>query len=234
MWSYYGSKTNLVHLYPKPVHDKVIEPFAGTARYALRHFEKDVLLVDKYHVITDIWKWLQKCSENDIKSMPRFKKGENINEHTYDCPEQRYLIGFLVCFGATTPRHVASPRLRERPGAMNHTIKSIASQLWKIRHWKIENKSYEEIPNEKASWFMDPPYEFGGHAYKESNKKIDFVSLAGWARQREGQVIVCENTRATWMDFKPMAKQNVLSGVNHEAIWTNYHTQYDNEQLTLL
>ena len=74
MWSYYGSKANIVHAYPKPVFDKIIEPFAGSARYALRHFEKDVLLVDKYEVIVKIWKWLQTCSEGDILGLPhKFK-----------------------------------------------------------------------------------------------------------------------------------------------------------------
>src|SRR6185369_4284263 len=115
MWSYYGAKTNIVHLYPKPMHDKIIEPFAGTARYALRYFEKEILLVDKYHVITDIWKWLQQCSPADITSLPRFKAGDNINDFTYDCDEQRYLVGFLVGFGLTDPRKTATPRLRNRP-----------------------------------------------------------------------------------------------------------------------
>lgn len=226
MWSYYGAKTNIVHLYPKPIHDKIIEPFAGSARYALRYFEKEVLLVDKYDVIVKMWKWLQQCSEQDILTLPRFKMGDNINDHKYDCEEQRFLIGFLVGFGFADPRKTASPRLRNRPNAMNYTIKRIASQLFKIRHWEIRSGSYEDIANERATWFIDPPYEFGGHVYRFSNKKIDFKNLASWCKSREGQVMVCENTKATWMNFKPMVIQNVLSGSNYEAIWTNMPTSY--------
>ncbi len=59
MWSYYGAKTSIVDYYPKPKFDKIIEPFAGTARYALKYFDRDVLLVDKYDVIVKIWRWLQ-------------------------------------------------------------------------------------------------------------------------------------------------------------------------------
>lgn len=54
MWSYYGAKTNVINFYPRPKHDKIIEPFAGTARYALKYFDRDILLVDKYEVITKI------------------------------------------------------------------------------------------------------------------------------------------------------------------------------------
>jgi hypothetical protein len=233
MWSYYGSKTNIIHLYPKPKEDKIIEHFAGTARYALLYFEKEILIVDKYDVIIKIWKWLQKCSEKDILTLPRFKAGDNINEHTYDCEEQRFLVGFLVGFGFTDPRKTATPRLRNRPNAMNYTIKSIASQLYKIRHWEIRLGSYEDTENVRATHFIDPPYQFGGHAYKCSNKHIDYNHLGEWCRTREGHTIVCENTKATWMDFKPMVTQNVLSGRNEEAIWSNHPTPYDNIQLKI-
>jgi site-specific DNA-adenine methylase len=221
MWSYYGAKTNLIKYYPRPKCSKIIEPFAGTARYALQYFEKDVLLVDKYDVIVKIWQWLQKCSEKDIRDLPRFKAGDNINDHHYDCEEQRFLVGFLVGFGFTGPRKTATPRLRNRPNAMNYTIESIASQLFKIRHWKIEQGSYEDIPNQEASWFIDPPYQVGGHAYAHSNKKIDYNHLKEWCVSRRGQIIVCENSKADWMDFQPAFIQNVLSGRNYEVIWTN-------------
>lgn len=231
MWSYYGAKTNIIHLYPAPKEDKIIEHFAGTARYALRFFEKDILLIDKYPVITEIWKYLQQCSEKDVLSLPRFEAGDNINAITYDCEAQRFLVGFLVGFGFTDPRKTATPRLRNRPNAMNYTIIRIASQLFKIRHWKIECSSYELTPNQKATHFFDPPYQFGGHAYKMSNKKIDFKHLAEYCLTREGQVIVCENSKADWLPFKTMVTQNVLTGKHHEVIYTNDHSQYDNEQL---
>ncbi len=234
MWSYYGAKTNIIDHYPAPKFDKIIEPFCGTARYALKHFEYEILLVDKYDVIVKIWKWLQKCSEHDIRSLPRFKTGENINDFKYDCEEQRYLVGFLVGFGFTDPRKTATPRLRNRPNAMNYTIDRIAKQLFKIKHWEIRSGSYESIENKKATWFIDPPYQHGGHSYKMNNKKIDFNHLAKWCKERSGQSIVCENTKADWLDFQPMVRQNVLSGKNYEAIWSNHPTVFDNEQLKIL
>lgn len=242
MWSYYGAKTNVIHIYPKPRYDKIIEPFAGTARYALRYFEKDVLLVDKYDVIVKIWKWLQQCSTEDVLTLHRlkFQPKDNINTATYLCEEERLLVGFLVGFGFTSPRDTATPRLRNRPGAMKYTINKIANSLFKIRHWKIELGSYEEIPNQDATWFIDPPYQFGGHSYVKNNKHIDFTHLGEWSRERHGQVIVCESTRATWMDFNPITHQsvhNVHKNNNKpyvEAMWTNDKASYLGTQLQML
>ncbi len=54
MFSYYGSKSKVVDLYPSPKFGKIIEPFAGSARYSLKYFDRDVLLVDKWEVIIKI------------------------------------------------------------------------------------------------------------------------------------------------------------------------------------
>jgi site-specific DNA-adenine methylase len=106
MWSYYGSKSKIVHLYPKPKHDLIIEPFAGSARYALRYFDHDVLLVDKYQVIVDVWHYLQQASEADILGLPKLEKKERIPESLSQV-EQDFL-GFLVCGGVESPRHVVA------------------------------------------------------------------------------------------------------------------------------
>jgi site-specific DNA-adenine methylase len=76
MFSYYGSKGKIVDCYPPPKHKKVIEPFAGSARYSLKYFDKDVTIYDKYPVIIDVWKYLQEASESDILGLPRLERGE--------------------------------------------------------------------------------------------------------------------------------------------------------------
>lgn len=65
MWSYYGSKSKVIRHYPAPQFGKVIEPFAGTAQYALRYFDRDVLIVDKIEYIDPsdpIYQWV--CWDN--------------------------------------------------------------------------------------------------------------------------------------------------------------------------
>lgn len=235
MFSYYGAKTNLVQHYPRPHHNLIIEPFAGSARYSLKYFEKDVLLVDKYEVIIKIWKWLQVCSPGDILKLPmEVRIGSKVNDFTFDCEEAKMLFSFAANRGDERVHNRISKRTAEaRPGTLKHRLKRIANSLYKIKHWKIIHGSFENIENEKATWFIDPPYEFGGHAYPCSNKKIDFAFLAEWCKSRTGQVIVCENTKATWLDFKPMIEQRGSVRRTTEAIWTNEPTHFDNVQQKL-
>ena len=60
MWSYYGRKTKVVKYYPVPRYDTIIEPFAGTAVYSLHqdNWKKNVILIEKYDIIVNIWKYL--------------------------------------------------------------------------------------------------------------------------------------------------------------------------------
>ena len=90
------------------------------------------------------------------------------------------------------------------------------------------------MPNENATWFIDPPYEFGGEHYKNGTKDIDFAILGDWCKSRNGQTIVCENMKANWLPFKPMVKiQGACQTFTTEAIWSNLPTNYDNVQQTL-
>ncbi len=233
MWSYYGGKTKLVHHYPTPKEDLIIEPFAGSARYALEYWERDVLLVDKYDIVVKLWKWLQQCSPKDILSLPIPKVGDKIKREDFECDEQFWLMGFSIANGTSSPQQSVSPFGVSSESYFKHKIEKYVSHLPKIKHWKIIQGSFEDIPNQKATWYIDPPYQFGGEHYKESNKNIDFEKLGKWCESREGQVIVCENTKADWMDFKPMVQFNGLKKTTTEAIWSNQPTAFDHEQLTM-
>lgn len=231
MFSYYGTKKKLAPMYPKPEYGKIIEPFAGAAQYSLLHFENDVLLVDKYDVIINVWEYLKKCSQKDILSLPRFKHGDRILKEECDCEDQYELIRFLVQEGTVGGNKAYQRALN----SYETKLKTIANSLYKIRHWEFKCTDYNEIPNQKATWFIDPPYMYGGHRYKHSNKKIDFDKLAGYCMSREGQVIVCENTKANWLEFTALKS---IKGINNdrttEAIWTNTEVNNKNGQIILL
>jgi hypothetical protein len=222
MWSYYGAKTNIVGLYPPPKYGKIIEPFAGSARYALRYFDRDVLLVDKYEVIVRIWRWLQRCSPSDVLGLPTLAAGQSLDDFNFDCEEAKLLMGFIVAVGVATPQKTASPRATtQRPNNINFTLRRIAQSLHKIRHWEIRSGCYTEIPNQKATWFIDPPYHVGGQYYAEGSRKINFPALATWCKSRMGQAIVCENVGADWLPFAPMAEHRTSKRMGKEGIWTN-------------
>jgi site-specific DNA-adenine methylase len=227
MFSYYGSKSKVVHLYPKPKFGKIIEPFAGSARYSLKYFDRDVLLVDKYPVIVDLWKWLQKATPSDILGLPDMYPGQSVD--SFDIPrEAKYLIGFCINGGSAQPKKTPKDF-----SDWNQNKRTIATSLYKIKHWKIELGDYKDIPDQEATWFIDPPYQHGGEWYIKSNKQIDYAALGDWCRARDGQILVCENMSADWMPFYAMHTMTGAYSTTTEAIWSNYPHNFQARQSNL-
>jgi site-specific DNA-adenine methylase len=220
MFSYYGSKSKVVHLYPSPKYGRIIEPFAGSARYSLKYFDRDVLLVDKYEVIADVWRYLQQASEKDILSLPDVNKGDDIRTMGLDDGAKK-LIGFCINGGSIEPKNIGTDNVERNFNSWNKDKPRIAKELHKIRHWKIMHGDYRDLVNETATWFIDPPYQYGGEHYKISNSQIDFDALEAWCKSRKGQAIVCENTKADWLPFYPMHELYGQAQKTVEAIWSN-------------
>jgi hypothetical protein len=216
MWSYYGRKSKLVHLYPSPKFDTIIEPFAGTAVYSLygNNWQKDVILVEKYEVIVRIWKYLQQAKSEDILGLPILTKGESLDNFQQLAPEEKWLIGFCINRGSSTPKKTA-----QKFNSWESNREVIAKDLYKIKHWKIQEGSYEQLTNMEATWFIDPPYQKQGKYYRHNANSIDFTHLANYCKNREGEVIVCENMGADWLDFIPLSEFRGQKNKNTEAIW---------------
>lgn len=227
-FSFFGSKWRIAPKYPTPMHDIIIEPFAGSAGYSLRHPYLQVRLYESDPTIASLWQYLIEVKESEILSLPMdISKGvDSLNI----CKDAKILIGFWLNKGVSHPCKTPSAWMRKPEYArqfwgeiIRHRI---ASQLARIRHWKVFNLSYEHAPNcSSVTWFIDPPYSGdAGRAYRHN--VIDYNSLSAWCRSREGQIIVCENAGAEWLPFIPLMRAKAMSkvnGRNHsmEAIWMN-------------
>jgi site-specific DNA-adenine methylase len=230
MFSYYGSKSKIVDYYPPPKHQKVIEPFAGSARYALKYWQKDILIMDKSENVIKVWQWLQTCSKNDILKLPKLTTGLDIRKIELSEIE-RIFLSYLVASGR--PSNIVT-KFMDYDNGNQKVYKRIADRLEHIRHWKIMQGCYTELENVEATWFIDPPYQFGGEHYKHGSKQINFGELGEWCKSRNGQVIVCENTKASWLPFRPVIEiQGACQTNTTEAIWSNLQTNYDYEQTSL-
>lgn len=220
MWGYYGSKSKIVQHYPKPRHQLIIEPFAGTAQYALRYWEHEVILVEKYELIVDLWHWLQRATPQDILETRRLKYGESVDDFAWDCIQRKHLVGFIITGAPTMPKKTPSKwKTVIRPNTQNYKLELIAESLHKIRHWDIRHGSYESLSNREATWFIDPPYMDKGRHYRYGSSQIDYNELGEWCKSRKGQTIVCEQMGATWLDFNELIRANGLRR-STEAIWT--------------
>jgi len=217
MWSYYGSKSKVVNLYPEPKYNTIIEPFAGSARYSLKYWDKNVILIEKYELLVKLWKWLQQAKEDDILKLPDMKPGENTDNFVFDSQEAKWLMGFMINQGSASPKKSVS-KVGNFGVSQREKIR-ISNDIEKIRHWNIVLGDYKDVSDIEATWFIDPPYQFGGQYYRLGNKNINYKELAEWCMSRKGQVIVCENTKSTWMDFKPLKEMQGSIHKTTEAIW---------------
>ena len=288
MFSYYGSKSKIVHLYPPPMFPTIVEPFAGSARYALRYADRKVILNDLDPTIAGIWQYLiHEATPERIAQLPELKVGERLDSIPWLTDEERDLMGFSVQFGVYTPRITVSEeggkrkeiaamkrRILERLGGdptnyltmaekdllgmavgegrqqpqMTMTARAARSTLPvdhpkyrsspagiialkpklvrivpSIKHWRILSKTYQELPDIEATWFIDPPYCGPAGRYYKYNK-IDYEDLADWCRTRKGQVIVCEGAGAEWLPFRPLGTtaNGSKRSLSVEKWWSNY------------
>ena len=230
MFYYYGRKEKVFKYYPSPKNDTIIEPFAGSAVYSLKNFEKNIIILDKDERIINIWNYLKEVSGDEILSLPLLTKGQSLNDSEFDSLNmvQKDLISFF-----TNP---SSAQPKRSVGKFNiwheKNRKRLSEDVNKIRHWEILLGDYRDIPNQEATWFIDPPYQGnGGKYYKHGNKGIDYNELSEWVQNRLGQVIVCENSEADWLPFRPLKR---LQGQRHKTIEVIWENDYTDNQTSLI
>jgi site-specific DNA-adenine methylase len=211
-FSYFGAKNRHANKYPSPIHGTIIEPFAGSAGYSVRYANRNVILVEKDPAIAGCWDWLIHVSSEEVLRLPVDLDSCNNLERFVTCPEARYFM--RLWFDPGVGKHARSKpskRMREQDSNSSKCWGSrirqrIASQVPSIRHWRIFNCGYEDIPwfeirHCPITWFVDPPYQYAGKGYVHGSGSIDFSHLADFCKSVSGQVIVCEHSGARWLPF---------------------------------
>jgi site-specific DNA-adenine methylase len=229
MFYYYGRKDKIFKYYPTPKYDTIIEPFAGSAVYSLKNYKKNIIILDKDERIINIWNYLKTATTGEILSLPLLVRGQTLNDEEFNnlTLVQKDLISFF-----TNP---SSAQPKRSVGKFNiwheKNRKRLSEDVNKIKHWEIVLGDYRDIPNQEATWFIDPPYQGnGGKYYKHGNKDMNYNELADWVQSRQGQVIVCENNEADWLPFRPLKE---LQGQRHNKIEVIWENDYSNPQMVL-
>jgi site-specific DNA-adenine methylase len=223
MFHYFGRKKRMSKYYPEPKYNTIIEPFAGSAAYAMCYYDRKVILCELDPLIYDMWNYIiNKATPRRIMKFPILVKGESLRDSKYSWMKQveKNLIGFFLNSSTVRPSTVPSPS--KTYNCWNEkSRKQLSLDILKVKHWKIIYGSYEQLRNyKKATWFIDPPYQgLGGKSYKMSNKYIDYRKLAKWCRNRNGQVIVCENEESSWLPFKKLKEQQQNKKRHTEVVW---------------
>lgn len=249
LFPYFGSKSKLAHLYPKPEYRLIVEPFAGSAAYSLLYSndasQHEVWLNDTYIPTANIWKWLQ---TKDALSLIRSRIPWNIEPGTsvstlYQDSDPEGFISLLRAYAGQGAfgmggKNTTGPGGRDKVSPYSAVAwRTVRRKLeyWvpRIKHWKITTLDYHECMLEvgkKATWYIDPPYQnAAGATYAKSSKELDFVKLADWCKACPGQKIVCENAGANWLPFEMLTERrrgiycDAVQSTVGEVMWYEYH-----------
>jgi site-specific DNA-adenine methylase len=206
--SYYGSKYILARHYPTPRHPLIIEPFAGGAAYSLHHPEREVHLYDLNEKVCGVWDYIIRATPQEIIALPLLGAEDTVDALPAHLPQEaRWMIGWWIKYALSAPCKSFSTNGKSSLAQLSASVWGerrrayIAQTASRIKHWRVTNASYESVANTPATWFVDPPYACkAGRRY--THHAVDFPALAEWCREREGQVIVCENSDSpAWLPF---------------------------------
>lgn len=226
-FSYYGAKYTVAAHLGEPRRSVVVEPFAGSACYSTRWNAPHVMLYDVSPDICDLWDFLINCSARDIAAIP----------DTFECMDEvwalprgaQLLVRFWVSKGRAEPSNRLSPWYFTWRGAPDCRVwgpkvkARIIAQKQGISKWRVDQCSWDRIPQIEAHWHVDPPYNnLPGSRYPYSD--VDFEALSDWCRGLPGAVDVCENVGADWLPFEKLCEVTTSrgrrSGVRSaEAVW---------------
>jgi site-specific DNA-adenine methylase len=235
---YYGGKRRLAKRYPAPRHDVIVEPFAGSAAYALRHLDPStrgraverVILVEKDPRVCNMWDRLLMMDPDDLAKYPIPKAGERTDD---------FLLMTSACSNriARTESMIVTTRM---PVVIERMFRRIALVLPHAKgRVEVIHGDYTKAPDIEATWFIDPPYQISGRARAGTDRPqgmgyardcdsstIDYAALATWCKARSGQVIVCEQSGATWLPFQHLRwARDSLGNKASEVVWLNTPTE---------
>ena len=193
LFKWFGSKWLSSRKYPAPLHDTLIEPFAGSAGYSLRHGDgRNVVLYESDAHLLRLWRWLiEEATEEDVRQIP-IQVPEGTDIRTLGLTDgQQLLLKTWQRTNNVGDCWTISP-WGNKPGQWTaNTRARVAAEFEAVRGWKIFPeglKSFTRPPT--ATWFVDPPYEFN-YQYR-SKSPVDYSKLGQIVAALPGQQIVCE------------------------------------------
>lgn len=112
---YYGAKWMLAPKYPAPAGRTVIEPFAGSAAYSVRHDVQRAVLLDAGPVLAGVWSPLIGASQREILALPDLANEQRVADLPL-CQEARDFVGFWLNRGSAAPAKRPHPPNGLAPG----------------------------------------------------------------------------------------------------------------------
>ena len=192
LFKWFGSKWQSAKRYPEPMHETIVELFAGSAGYSLNYCDRNVVLWENDPNLKALWKWLiNSATDRDILEIPlNVPIGTDIRTIGLN-KGQELLLKHWQRTNNVGDCWTISP-WGNLPGQWTENTRSrVSSEVYAVRHWKFLNPaSRTDWP---STWFIDPPYLYN-YRYRKSSSGFNFDSLASFVQTIHSRslIIVCE------------------------------------------
>lgn len=232
LFKWFGSKWLSSKTLPAPIHDTVVEPFAGGAGYSLRHANKRVVISENDPHLFVLWSWLiTTATESAIREIPiGVPEGTDIRTLGLTLG-QATLLKTWQRTNNVGDCWTISP-WGNKPGQWTaNTRARVAEEFHAVKQWLVFRDACYAFAHSStpATYFVDPPYQYN---YQYRQKPIDYGHLAELIQQLNGQKIVCEavcpktDRVPTWLPFEfwgsRITSRRKAENNHHskELIWT--------------
>lgn len=212
MFNYFGSKFLLAKTYQPPKFDLIVEPFAGSAQYAMYWMRErsDIrcILYDTDPKVIESWQRILAATPDEILQWD-MQIGDSINDYV---DRANYQGGHRIA----NERIVS--RFRQSKPRWARTRALVGDRV------TIIEGDYTQAPDMRSTWFVDPPYIDAGHLYVKGTAQIDYPELGEWCKSRPGQTIVTEAGSAEWLPFRThtMQRANLGHTESLELVWYSH------------
>ena len=200
----------LAPTYQPPKHDLIVEPFAGSAQYAVYWLAQRptlrAVLYDTDEMVIRSWQRMLDATPDEIAGWS-IKVGDPV-------------VDYVDMANGGGMNRIANDRIVRRFYESRKRWASFRAAIGD--RVSVVHGDYTETPNVEATWFVDPPYQQQGKPYRDNALDLDYRELALWVKTRRGQTIVCEASPAGWLPFRSLgAPGRVLTGafVSQELVW---------------
>ena len=225
---YYGAKSRYAGRYHPPQHRIVVEPFAGSAGYAVYHLVRGnidgAILIEKDPRVVELWHRLLRMTPAEVLALKPPGHGHYTTDFLWMTLAASNALAKIPGYGFSGRAKAAADKMLTRIAKMLPHVQG--------KVIIIEGDYAEKSPDIEATWFIDPPYQSTGlHPISRGNgyakgcdtRSMDYTALAEWCRTRRGQTIVCEYEGADWLPFYPLHNGYNSIGDKHvtEAVWEN-------------
>lgn len=174
---YSGSKDELLKIirHPPIGSNKIVEPFAGSARYGIYHNPEKLYLYEANTHVHELWRWLiEDASSEDLIELQESRALITQNVRELNLDKARETLMRLTCTGVYVGQLCSWVMYPQHRVDFSHIAELIPFFKESVR---LEGTDFRESikhdREEDVMYFIDPPYIGTSGCYIDKDEKVN-------------------------------------------------------------